>query len=164
MSTSEERDEKKPATRARKPSSLDIYVGARVKLRRSMMGMTQEKLGQILGVTFQQIQKYERGVNRISASRMQQIAQALDASLDYFYEGAPAAIGGPGFGEDRKQAEFQSDFLSSPEGIQLNRSFMAIKDQKVRRSIIDLVRAVAANQDEETSTRNSAVRESVEGS
>ena len=144
----EEPSEPSKRGRGRKPNPMDVHVGARVKLRRAMMGMSQEKLGQALGVTFQQVQKYEKGTNRIGAGRMQQISQALNVPIGYFYEDAPslgANAGGAatGMADGTPQAPFETDFLSSPEGIQLNRAFVRIRNPDVRRQLVALVRTIA---------------------
>jgi transcriptional regulator with XRE-family HTH domain len=130
------------------PNPIDKHVGSRVRMRRMLLGLSQEKLGEALGVTFQQVQKYEKGMNRIGASRLQDIAKILDAPPSFFFEGAPtqAAAAAPqgGFSEGQS-ATFVVDFLSTVEGLQLNKAFAAIKDPKVRRRIVDLVVAIAAS-------------------
>jgi transcriptional regulator with XRE-family HTH domain len=123
------------------PNPIDVQVGARVRMRRTIVGLSQEKLGEHVGLTFQQIQKYEKGTNRISASRMQQIAEALGVPVSYFFEGTEQSGKGPGFSE--KTAPFISDFLSTSEGLALNKAFMRVKDPKVRRKIVDLVKSLA---------------------
>lgn len=127
------------------PNPIDRHVGARVRMRRLLVGMSQEKLGEALGITFQQIQKYEKGANRIGASRLQQIAKILGVPVEFFFEGAPA--GGPesasGFSE-LPQSGFVSDFMATSEGVQLTRAFVRIVDPTVRRRLIDLVEALAA--------------------
>jgi transcriptional regulator with XRE-family HTH domain len=127
---------------------VDVYVGARLRMRRTMLGMSQSKLGQLLGVTFQQIQKYEKGSNRISASRLQRTARVLEVSPGYFFEGAPAQSAEPGFAEESSQS-YVVDFLASTEGLQLNRAFLRVRDPKVRRRIVDLVISLASGDDEE---------------
>ncbi len=122
-------------------NSVDVYVGARLRMRRAMLGMSQSKLGSVLGVTFQQIQKYEKGVNRISASRLKQAASVFDVDVDWFYEGGPADQSAKGFAEGARPLDVQ--FLSTTEGFKLNRAFTRIKDPKVRRKIIDLVESLA---------------------
>jgi transcriptional regulator with XRE-family HTH domain len=133
----------------KQPNPIDIHVGSRVRLRRMMLGMSQEKLGEQLGITFQQIQKYEKGTNRIGASRLQHIARVLTVPVSFFFEDAPAAPapGGAGMAEPQ-QANYIVDFLSSAEGIQLNKAFVRLKDAKQRRRIIDLVRSMAGEEDE----------------
>lgn len=126
----------------KKPNPIDIHVGSRVRLRRNMLGMSQEKLGESLGITFQQIQKYEKGTNRVGASRLQAIASILSVPVSFFFEDAPGADGDvKGLAEDA--TTFVVDFLNSTEGIQLNRAFARISQPKVRRKIIDLVKALA---------------------
>ena len=134
---------------AKASNVVDAYVGVRLRMRRTMLGMSQSKLGQLLGVTFQQIQKYEKGANRISASRLQQTARVLEVSPSYFFEGAPAPEGESGFAEEAPQQSFVVDFLASNEGLQLNRAFLRIRDPKVRRRIVELVTSLAASEDEE---------------
>ena len=116
-------------------------------MRRTMLGMSQSRLGELLGVTFQQIQKYEKGSNRISASRLQHTARVLEVSPGYFFEGAPSDSAEPGFAEESSQS-YVVDFLASTEGLQLNRAFLRVRDPKVRRRIVDLVIALASPQDE----------------
>ena len=130
----------------KQPNPIDIHVGSRVRLRRMMLGMSQEKLGDHLGVTFQQIQKYEKGTNRIGASRLQHIARVLTVPVAFFFEDAPATPGdtSAGFAESG-QTTYVVDFLSSAEGIQLNKAFVRIKDAKLRRRIIDLVRVLVGD-------------------
>jgi transcriptional regulator with XRE-family HTH domain len=136
---------------------VDVYVGARLRMRRAMMGMSQGRLGEILGVTFQQIQKYEKGVNRISASRLKQAASVFDVDVNWFYEGSPAEQGPKaGLAEGPSRA-FDVGFLSTTEGFRLNRAFTRIRDSKVRRKIIDLVESLAPPDDwAETETGASA--------
>jgi transcriptional regulator with XRE-family HTH domain len=115
-----------------------------------MLGMSQEKLGESLGITFQQIQKYEKGTNRIGASRLQHISSVLSVPVSFFFEDAPGAPGAPGAAmgmAESRPASYMTDFLSSSEGIQLNKAFTRIKDSKLRRRIIDLVRAAAGEED-----------------
>ncbi len=134
----------------KQPNPIDIHVGSRVRLRRMMLGMSQEKLGDHLGITFQQIQKYEKGTNRIGASRLQHIARVMTVPVSFFFEDAPAT---PGTELPTGMAEANStshvvDFLSSSEGIQLNKAFIRIKDAKLRRRVIDLVRSMAGDDEE----------------
>lgn len=127
------------------PNPIDVHVGGRVRLRRMMQNMSQEKLGESLGITFQQIQKYEKGTNRIGASRLQHIASVLQVPVSFFFEDAPGATSAQGF-EEARPAAFVTDFLSSSEGLQLNRAFVRIKDAKLRRKVVDLVRAIAGEE------------------
>jgi transcriptional regulator with XRE-family HTH domain len=133
----------------KQPNPIDIHVGSRVRLRRMMLGMSQEKLGEQLGITFQQIQKYEKGTNRIGASRLQHIARVLTVPISFFFEDAPAppTTGDAAGVEESSSTSYVVDFLSSSEGIQLNKAFVRIKDAQQRRRIIDLVRAMAGEDD-----------------
>ena len=131
----------------KKPNPIDVHVGSRVRLRRTMMSMSQEKLGKALGITFQQIQKYEKGMNRIGASKMQQISSALNVPVSFFFEDAPI-VGGGQAGAVTGMAEASStsyvvDFLSSSEGIQLNRAFVRITNPAVRKKVVELVKTLA---------------------
>jgi transcriptional regulator with XRE-family HTH domain len=104
-----------------------------------MVGMSQGKLGEALDVTFQQIQKYEKGTNRIGASRLQQLARVLEVPPAFFFEGAPASDTGKLTFTEPAGSSYVVDFLSTSEGLQLNRAFALIRDPKVRKKIIDLV-------------------------
>jgi transcriptional regulator with XRE-family HTH domain len=132
----------------KKPNPIDVHVGSRVRLRRNMLGMSQERLGESLGITFQQIQKYEKGTNRVGASRLQAISSILAVPVSYFFEDAPNVDGGPrGLSEDGSST-YVVDFLNTTEGLQLNRAFVRIADPKLRRKIVDLVKAMAADPEE----------------
>jgi transcriptional regulator with XRE-family HTH domain len=132
---------------AKIPNPTDKYVGSRVRMRRMMLGMSQEKLADALGLTFQQIQKYEKGTNRISASRLQAISQILDAPVHFFFEGAPnPAKGGHGLGESPSPA-YVTDFLTTTDGLALVKAFVKIKDSALRRSIVRMVEAITADHD-----------------
>jgi len=121
---------------------VDSHVGQRVRMRRTLIGMSQERLGELLGLTFQQVQKYEKGMNRIGAGRLYEVAGILGVPIGFFYEEVDAGGRASGFAEDDEGPPLM-DFLSSGEGIQLNLAFMRIKDGKVRRRILELVRSVA---------------------
>lgn len=127
----------------KKPNPTDVHVGSRIRLRRNMLGMSQEKLGELLGITFQQIQKYEKGSNRVGASRLQAISSILNVPVAFFFEDAPGSENRPaGMAED-DSATYVLDFVSSAEGLQLNRAFAKIADPKVRKRIVDLVKSLA---------------------
>src|SRR6516162_10119944 len=117
------------------PNPIDVHVGSRVRLRRTLLGMSQEKLGDAIGLTFQQVQKYEKGANRIGASRLQQIAHTLQVPVSFFFEGAP--MEGAPLDADAPSPSFVSDFLASADGLALTKAFMQIKDSKLRRRIVD---------------------------
>ena len=129
------------------PNPIDKHVGARVRMRRMMLSMSQEKLGDALGLTFQQVQKYEKGTNRIGASRLQHIASILQVPVSFFFEGAPRAAhnGGNGLAEAPSPA-YVSDFLATSDGLSLTKSFMKIKSSKLRRRIVDLVEQIAGDE------------------
>jgi len=125
------------------PDPTDKHVGARVRMRRMMLHMSQEKLGDALGLTFQQVQKYEKGTNRIGASRLQHISSILQVPVSFFFEGAPrAGHHGNGMGEAPSPA-YVSDFLATSDGLSLTKAFMRIKSSKLRRRIVDLVEHIA---------------------
>lgn len=128
----------------RSPNPIDKHVGARVRMRRLLMGMSQEKLGEALGLTFQQVQKYEKGTNRIGASRLQEISKILQAPPAFFFEGSPNGLptGTAGF-QEMTPMNFVSEFVGTAEGLQLNRAFAKIRNAKVRRRIIELVSTLA---------------------
>ena len=132
------------------PNPIDKHVGSRVRMRRMMLGMSQEKLGDALSLTFQQVQKYEKGTNRIGASRLQQISHILQVPVAFFFEGAPHLAGTPvthGMGEAPSPA-YVSDFLATSDGLALTKAFMRIKDSKLRRRIVDLVRQIAGDEED----------------
>ncbi len=130
-------------------TGVDTRIGMRLRVRRMLIGMSQEKLGEQLGLTFQQVQKYEKGTNRISASRLFQAAHILGVRIDYFFEGIH---------EELQLASTQvpeegppipvMEFLSSAEGLHLSQAFMRIKDPKVRKRLLDLAKSLAAEQDD----------------
>jgi transcriptional regulator with XRE-family HTH domain len=126
------------------PNPVDRHVGARVRMRRMMLSMSQEKLGDALGLTFQQVQKYEKGTNRIGASRLQHISHILQVPVSFFFEGAPSVPGHhapPGMAESPSPA-YVSEFLSTTDGLALTKAFMRIKNAKLRRRVVDLVEEI----------------------
>lgn len=126
---------------AKSPNPIDVHVGSRVRLRRLLMGLSQDKLGEELGVTFQQVQKYERGANRIGASRLFQMARVLDVPVGFFFDGMEQkAVEGFAEGD---QTPLVNNFINSPEGVALAASFSKIKDPKVRRRVLDLVKSLS---------------------
>jgi len=125
------------------PHPVDIHVGSRVRLRRIELGISQEKLAAELGLTFQQVQKYERAANRISASRLFQMGKALGVKVPFFYEGYEEAGAASGFAEPPAEA-FQSDLLQRRDTIELFKAFYAIDDAALRRRLLDLARTLAA--------------------
>ena len=125
------------------PNPIDKHVGSRVRMRRMMLSMSQEKLGDALGLTFQQVQKYEKGTNRIGASRLQQISNILQVPVSFFFEGAPNMPGHHPAWARRRRRPMSSDFLATSDGLSLTKSFMRIKNGKLRRRIVDLVEQIA---------------------
>jgi transcriptional regulator with XRE-family HTH domain len=124
------------------PHPTDKHVGSRVRMRRLMLGMSQEKLADQLGLTFQQVQKYEKGTNRISASRLQHVCHILDVPVSFFFEQAPGpSTSSRGFSE--ASPAYVNDFLASSDGLALLKAFMRIDDSTLRRSIVRLVEGIA---------------------
>ncbi|MFT4089658.1 MAG: helix-turn-helix transcriptional regulator [Asticcacaulis sp.] len=126
----------------RSPNPVDLHVGARVRMRRKFLGLSQEGLAETIDLTFQQVQKYERGSNRISASKLYEIARALKAPVAYFFEGYGASDALEGFSESESE-QFVHGFLMTTEGIELAEAFPRIKNSKHRRRLLELVRALA---------------------
>ena len=131
------------------PNPIDKHVGSRVRMRRMMLGMSQEKLGDALELTFQQVQKYEKGTNRIGASRLQQISNILQVPVAFFFEGAPHVEGSPPQStEDVPSPAYVSDFLATSDGLSLTKAFMRIPNSKLRRRIVNLVEQIAGEESE----------------
>ncbi|WP_315836361.1 helix-turn-helix transcriptional regulator [Bradyrhizobium prioriisuperbiae] len=131
---------------AKAPNPVDKYVGSRVRMRRIMLGMSQEKLGEALDLTFQQIQKYEKGTNRIGASRLQQISDILQVPVSFLFEGGPTGTLNAEGLTDAPSPAYVSDFLATSEGLALTRAFTRISDPKLRRTIVDLVEQMASRE------------------
>jgi transcriptional regulator with XRE-family HTH domain len=129
------------------PNPTDKHVGARIRMRRLMLGMSQTALADGLDLTFQQIQKYEKGVNRVGASRVQQIAHILRVPVEFFFEGGPNVSGAKADAADARSLAHVSEFLATPDGLALVASFMKIRSAKLRRSIVELVSYLAQSQD-----------------
>jgi transcriptional regulator with XRE-family HTH domain len=134
---------------AKKPlNSIDKHVGSRVRTRRMMLGMSQATLGDALGITFQQVQKYEKGTNRVSASRLQHISHILQVPVPFFFEGAPHVPGqATGNGGAAPSPAYVTEFLASGHGLALTKAFMRIQKRELRRRIVDLVEEIV-NDDE----------------
>jgi transcriptional regulator with XRE-family HTH domain len=146
----DEASDEAPRGGSRRANPMDVHVGARVRLRRMLLGMSQEKLGEHLGLTFQQVQKYEKGVNRIGASRLFELARVLGVPVQFFYDEAPAGAqnapqAAPGFAEQPGES-YVVEFLGTREGLELNKAFARISDPRVRRSIVELVRSLAGDE------------------
>ena len=135
----------KEAVVKRIANPVDKHVGSRIRMRRLMLGMSQEKLGDGLGLTFQQVQKYEKGTNRIGAGRLQHISQLLQVPVPFFFEGAPHLPGEPsGIGPAPSPA-YVFNFLATSDGLALTKAFMRIKEIRVRRRIVGLVEEIAGD-------------------
>ena len=130
------------------PNPIDKHVGSRVRMRRMMLAMSQEKLGDALGLTFQQVQKYEKGTNRIGASRLQQISHILQVPVAFFFEGAPNLHGSNDGAKEAPSPAYVSDFLATSVGLSLTKAFMRIKEAKLRRRIVDLVEEIVGDGDD----------------
>lgn len=136
----------------RKPNIIDTHVGARMRLRRTLLGISQEQLAEALGLTFQQVQKYERGTNRISASRLFQLSRVLDVPITWFFDemdDAVAAQGGripKGFAEPAQN--FEADPMSRRETLELVRVYYRISDRKVRKKLYEMTKALADEAEE----------------
>jgi transcriptional regulator with XRE-family HTH domain len=128
------------------PNPVDKYVGSRVRMRRIMLGMSQEKLGEALGLTFQQVQKYEKGTNRVGASRLQQISEILQVPVSFLFEGGPSGGANSGGFSEGTSPAYVSDFLATSEGLALTRAFTRISDAKLRRSIVEMVEQIAVRE------------------
>ena len=130
--------------RGKSPNPIDKHVGSRVRMRRMMLDMSQSGLGDALGITFQQVQKYEKGTNRISASRLQQVCHILQAPIPFFFEGAPAGDVLPG---QPPSSDPLTDLMATRDGLALVKAFMRISNPQVRRRIVNLVEELAEHQD-----------------
>ena len=136
---------------ASKPNPIDVHVGKRLRLRRTLLGMSQEKLGELLGLTFQQVQKYERGANRIGSSRLFELGQILDVPVSFFFDDLPESagpVGGytiPGLGEERAAFEHADEALplDKRETLELVRAYYRIADPAVRKRLFELAKALA---------------------
>jgi transcriptional regulator with XRE-family HTH domain len=138
-----------------RPSPVDIHVGGRIRLRRTLMGMSQERLGEALGLTFQQVQKYERGVNRVGASRLFDLSRILDVPISFFYDNMPDAVAGTtqqqrngaqGFAE--QQEGFGTDeTMSKRETLELVRAYYRITDPVTRKRMFELIKSMGRTDD-----------------
>jgi transcriptional regulator with XRE-family HTH domain len=133
-----------PMSALKTPNPVDIHVGSRVRLRRMMLAISQEKLAKALGLSFQQVQKYEKGANRIGASRLEQISRFLQVPVAFFFEGASDTSAVATSEEDTRSLALMNEFASSPDGLRLIQSFAQVEDADVRRRIVDLVQAIGS--------------------
>jgi len=144
---------------AKAPNAIDVYVGSRVRMRRLLLGLSQERLADQIGVTFQQVQKYEKGMNRIGASRLQKIAEVLSAPPSYFFQqedAQPLTLEGL---EMAQRSDPVSEFLRSKEGLALNRAFLKINDPQIREKIVSLVKAMAQAEGQRDTTVGASAAE-----
>ena len=132
---------------AKRIEPVDKLVGQNIRIFRMAKGISQTELGNAVGVTFQQIQKYEKGINRVGASRLQQIAHILQVPVEFFFEGGPGVAGGTADVSDAPSLAHVSDFLATPDGLTLVAGFVKIRSAKLRRSIVELVSYLARGQD-----------------
>ncbi len=142
-----------------RPSPVDVHVGARIRLRRTLMGMSQERLGDALGLTFQQVQKYERGVNRVGASRLFDLSRILDVPISFFYDNMADAVSGvvsgapppgrsaSGFAEQQEGFGGADDAMSKRETLELVRAYYRITDPNVRKRMYDLMKSMGPTDD-----------------
>ncbi len=142
-------DGRKRRPKSDKPNPIDIHVGSRVRLRRTLLGMSQEKLGEAIGLTFQQVQKYERGANRIGASRLYDLSRVLDVPVSFFFDdmnptvttAAEARLGG--MTPETPSPTYEADPLMRRETLELVRAYYRILDPQIRRRLFDLTKAIA---------------------
>ncbi len=131
-----------------KPHPIDVHVGARLRARRTLLGMNQTKLGDALGLTFQQVQKYEKGTNRISSSRLFRLTRALDVSIEYFFEDMPAEVEASsptkGRGRSEKPVSYEPNPMAKRETLELVRAYYKIEDADVRKRVYELTKTLGA--------------------
>jgi len=132
-----------------KPNPVDIHVGARVRLRRTLLGMSQEKLGEAIGLTFQQVQKYERGANRIGSSRLYDLSRVLDVPVSFFFDDMPAGVAASSPAQRRGMAEepasYERDPMAKRETLELVRAYYKITDPQLRKRLFEMTKALGAS-------------------
>ena len=137
-----------------RPSPIDVHVGSRIRLRRTLLGMSQERLGEALGLTFQQVQKYERGVNRVGASRLFDLSRVLDVPISFFFDDLPESLatsyggnaGRRGAGFSELQVGFADDALNRRETLELVRAYYRITDPAVRKRVFELIKSMGPSE------------------
>lgn len=133
-----------------RPSPIDVHVGTRIRLRRTLLGMSQEKLGEALGLTFQQVQKYERGVNRVGASRLFDLSRVLDVPISFFFDDLPDSLSGFGAkrasGMSDSQDGFEEENMNRRETLELVRAYYRISDPSIRKKVFELIKSMAPNE------------------
>lgn len=128
------------------PRPVDVHVGKRVRLRRTLLGMSQERLGQAIGLTFQQIQKYERGANRIGASRLFELSRVLDVPVSFFFDDMPGDMGSQSSLAGQVESAAQDDNMSRRETLELVRAYYRIPDRNMRKRLYELIKSIGAGQ------------------
>ena len=128
----------------KRPNPIDVYVGSRIRMRRMMLGMSQEKLAASLGLTFQQVQKYEKGANRIGSSRLHLISEILDVPVSFFFEGVAGAGDSTSASKSSQNMDYVTDFIATHEGLAMARAFGKIKDARLKRRLVALVEQLTA--------------------
>jgi transcriptional regulator with XRE-family HTH domain len=123
----------------KRPNPIDTHVGSRIRMRRMMLGMSQEKLAASLSLTFQQVQKYEKGANRIGSSRLHLISEILDVPVSFFFEGVPSAVDAASANKSSQNMDYVTDFIATHEGLAMARAFCKIKDARLKRRLVALV-------------------------
>jgi len=136
------------SSQQRSPNPIDLHVGGRIRMRRKVLGVSQERLAEALGLTFQQVQKYERGSNRVSASKLYEIARFLGSPISYFFEGLADPTSGEAAVVDGPE-QMMHDFLMTSEGLELAAVFPKIPRGRVRRRVLDLIRSLAGEEEAE---------------
>lgn len=133
-----------------RPSPIDVHVGTRIRLRRTLLGMSQEKLGEALGLTFQQVQKYERGVNRVGASRLFDLSRVLDVPISFFFDDLPDSLSGFGGKRSTGMADSQDGFeeenMNRRETLELVRAYYRISDPSIRKKVFELIKSMAPSE------------------
>ena len=133
---------------ARSPNPVDLHVGGRIRMKRKVLGVSQERLAEALGLTFQQVQKYERGANRVSASKLYEIARFLQAPISYFFEGLADPTSEDADPNAEGAEQFVHDFLMTPEGLELAATFPKIRKGRIRRRVLELVRTLSGEDED----------------
>ena len=142
------------AERESRPSPIDVHVGSRIRLRRTLLGMSQERLGEALGLTFQQVQKYERGVNRVGASRLFDLSRVLDVPISFFFDDMPDSLASVYGGQSARRAAgfaesqdgFADDTLNRRETLELVRAYYRITDPAIRKRVFELIKSMGPNE------------------
>jgi len=130
--------------RGQGPHPVDIHVGSRIRMRRTLLGLSQEKLGDALGLTFQQVQKYERGANRVGSSRLYEISRILDVPVSFFFEEMTGDVSNAGAAVAQADEGAQRDPLAKRETLDLVRAYYRIGDPRVRKRVFELMKSIAA--------------------